>query len=362
LIAISAVSGVALSMGFPTRGPKLDLHSIAAGSLAGSRQLPSLAALGTPVLLTAVKGQYLLNAPAYLQFQASTSLVSVANLVAPIGLLSAGLVAVHQKALGWFSFAAISICLFGYSTRLFAVAPLLFLLGNWLGGWRIPKPKLLLASLAAILLLPVPLFTRGLTQHGLIPYGSELLRDPLAPYGGDPMLQSIGNVGLSLPLAQFVADRVPNIPTEAYMASLDPWLAQHGAWQLWGPLLRIHLYVPFSMLGEWANQGLLFVFLAFFVWGLVVRLSISLIAQFAGSSIVNLVFLLAFALANLSVLYCLQYNTRSVSRILWILLFLGVATGLLGLVHSLLGRRKALVRSQDGRGISVASQEPEDAQ
>lgn len=318
LLLAVAIAGLLSSCLFPWRGPQLTGSSRQAAQAAGEQPIiwavVATAGLG---LLIAVKGDYLFYSTTYLHFVVPQSVVSIANLSAPVAVLAAGVMSTKFRVFGFLVFAALLLTLFAYGTRLEAATPAIFIVGRWLAGRKIGVRGWVTCAVSAFALLPIPLFSRSQATHGLFPYWNALVSHLDLAYRGG-YLQLLGNIGFTAPIAEFTSRAAARIPQDAYWASLNPALGNSADWDFWAPYLRANYFIPFSSLGEFAQAGLPWLFLACLVWGLLTRAVISIIAR-DHSTFGGVAMIAAFGLISISALYCAQYNTRSVARIMWIL-------------------------------------------
>lgn len=277
-----------------------------------------LIGFGGLALIIGVKGQYLLEAPAYLMSDAPQALVSVANLIAPAALVAAGVVSASRPWMGYLMLAALAVCLFASATRVFAGTVLLFAIGRVLAGRRVKALGWLAVGLVTLVLLPVPLATRSLQVHGLWPYVEQLpviLSDGYLAAIQTTVAQSIG---FSVPLMIFVADRT-DFPFQNQLIALNPAPSGIAGWTEITDSMRVHTYIPFSMLGEFAHFGGLVMTAAVACLLGVLRWCILRVGR-TESSLMPFVVAVVLGLALLAVLYAQQYNTRSVSRIVSVIL------------------------------------------
>lgn len=332
-ILLYASLGLILACAFPARGPTLQsVRGELSAQLGKWTGIWVLCSAMTIALLVIAKGNNLLAAEAYLAFQGPQALASLSNVAAPVGILASGLVAAKLRLTGTLLFAGISVCLFAYGTRLLAVAPFIFLAGILLAGKRIRWPFWVLAGLVSYTTLPIALRSRGLDRHGLIPY-AEYLRSHFGPGNFSEAISLLGNIGFTAPIAQHTAYFTDKIPPAAFYASLNPAPVGDTDWAIWGQTLRAHFYIPYSMVGEFANAGMPTLVLAMLVWGLICRLCINVVMR-NSSSVGRLALVAVIGLVAISSLYILQYNTRSVSRIMTIVI--GIA--LLTFIHNQIKR------------------------
>ncbi|TFB77213.1 hypothetical protein E3O21_10005 [Cryobacterium flavum] len=321
-ILFAAVSGLLCASVFPSRGPTVaDLTSAFSGQFVAQWRTWFLVSVAIAAMLVFAKGEYLFEADSYLQFDRGGTIASVANILTPVSLVAAGLVAARKRILGIAITASLMVIIFGYGSRMLAVAPLLHLLGTHLAGAHVRVRVWISALAASIILLPIPLFSRTLPVHGLIAYWEGLWSN-LSTIYLVTLPASLGNIGFTAPLAAHVSKSAP-IPIEAFFASLDPRLSDGTSWDEWAPILRVHTYIPYSMMGEWANLGLPALFIAMLGWGLVSRACITLTAL-DRSALGRASMIAVVGLCALSALYSTQYNTRSVNRLITIMILITI--------------------------------------
>ncbi|WP_146083771.1 hypothetical protein [Clavibacter michiganensis] len=313
-LLLTVLAAVAVGSLFPSRGVRLQRL---AEARVHTRQMGSRLWLASGIailtVLVVVKGPYLYVADRYLQFTFDGAAASIANLLSPLGFLIAGVVSARKRKVGRLLLVLFLLVMFAYGTRLMGVGPILYAAGAIFAGRRLSWKKLLSAGIASVVLLPIALHSRGLSSHGLVPYMQEVFRHPISIYTGG-LIEMLGNVGFTAPISAFSASTRP-IPWAALAASLDPSFADSGEWQRWGPQLRAHLYIPFSAIGEWGNAGLMPLFFAALTWTVIVRICVQITAKDRGV-IGDSLLVATLGLSGLAALYVGQYNTRSVNRIL----------------------------------------------
>lgn len=269
------------------------------------------------------KGDFLLVAPAYLAFRASSGIVSLANILAPLSLLSSGMLAKRFPVIGITLGLVMTMQLFAGGTRLLAASAGLFTLGYFLGGGRLRFLHIASSTVFAICALPIALICRNLTEHGLLPYIAAI-RETLPEYGFEEILGAVTeNVGFTVPLMTLTAEHF-EISEQDMMTMLNPAPASEAGWLDLQPAMRIHEYIPFSMLGELARFGGLALFLGLTVWGIIVRLCIQFVAS--GNHVATLPCTAAMlSLSSMTFVYASQYNTRAVTRVVTVMIGVVVA-------------------------------------
>lgn len=300
---------------------------------------------GAMALLIAVKGEYLLVAPEYLAFVGPQDLVSAASVAQPMAVLAAGFISVRHPRAGRFALFMWFILLFASATRVFAGIVVLYVIGRFLAGGTVRWWGWLGSVLYTILALPIPLYSRNLDSHGLLPYAQAvwpLLRDP--DYVMSSVITSAGSIGFTVPLLLFVG-RETGISVSDMLVSLNPGPGSLVGWDQLAESMRVHLYIPYSALGEWASFGGLALMVFTLAWGVLVRLCLTAVASNPHPTMV--LFLAAMlGMSMLTVVMITQYNTRSVARIVTVMIFLAVVDRL---TRPLLARYTAPWLSGRGR-------------
>lgn len=274
-------------------------------------------------LLLVVKGMYLFEAPRYLMFAVAGPPVSLANVLAPVTVITIGLVSARRPWLGRLLLAVAGVVLFAYATRLFAGIALLYVVGRLLGGAKVRWASWVVASAFALVTLPLPLLNRNQSAHGLFPYAEASWQAVMEePYLSRVTAAAAENVGFTVPLFQFVAEKA-DIPWQSMVVSLSPAPGSVVGWDRVFPTLRVHDYIPYSMLGEFASYGGPALFAAVFAWGVVVRWCIQRLHQ-PGNPFMLLFLASGVGLSLITVFNALQYNTRAVMRIVSVMVILVV--------------------------------------
>lgn len=330
LLALACAALPRLTKPVSTSWP-VEYNGESAASAAASWQV---LAIGGVALGLFAKGEFLFYAPAYLSFAAPSPVVSLYGVLAPVVLIASGVVSERRPRVGFALALLMTMILFAGATRLMAGALVLFISGRWLGGGRTRPWAWLLSAAFAAVFLPIPLAMRNAPAHGLIPYASftkELfMQSGYVLRITDAVSE---NVGFTVPLLVHVADYGHISPADM-MVQVNPAPAALAGWNDLMPAMRVHWYIPYSMLGEFAHFGSLSLFAAVFAWGILTRLCIQLAAL--SSSRISLLLLVGeLGMALMSVLYASQYNTRSVARILWMMLLVILMSRLLDRVGRL---------------------------
>lgn len=296
------------------------------------------------ILLIYVKGSFLLSAPAYLNFMAPTFLVSAANILAPVCATAIGITSLKRPLFASIMLLTLILILFAYSTRVFAGVAILFLLGRVLGGRAASLPGVATAVVYTFLALPIPLMNRGQIEHGLIPYLSYTREFVLnADFLNGALSVWAQNVGFSVPLMEFVGDKA-SFPSQNLFVSINPLPANVAGWDQISSTMRVHYYIPYSMLGEIATLGGPALSVGVMLWGCIVRFCLQRIVQ-STNPLLPFFTAAILGLSLMSVVYAAQYNTRSVSRLLWVMVaILAIERGVRLVSDTLASRRAARSR------------------
>ncbi|MGO4956980.1 hypothetical protein ACTQ49_06870 [Luteococcus sp. Sow4_B9] len=312
-----------------------------AGSLGGLWTFGVLLALALSV---ATKGYYMLDAPRYLASIGPLALSSLAGLLLPFGMLASGVVSVRSPRLGALLGCLMAVVLFAGATRLFAASLVLYVAGRVLGGKRDGIAVWIGSLASAFLLLPIPLMCRNQQRHGLLPYTEALMTaGPDAIFARAP-LTITENLGFTVPLLQHTV-QMRNITAEAMRVQMNPMPAQLAGWNDLMPSMRVHYFIPYSMIGEFAHFGGAALLLLCLGWTLFTRWCV-VVAATNRTPAMLLVAAAQLALAMLGMTQMTQYNTRNVFRMLDMMLLLMVLDVLTrGLQHWITLRLPSSVRT-----------------
>lgn len=314
-----------------------------------------LVTFGFLAAMVAAKGKYLLEAPQYLIFEAPSVVVSAASVAQPVAVLAAGFLSVRHPALGRIALVLWLTVLFACATRVFAGVVVLYVVGKFLAGGRVPWPTWLLTAIVTVVLLPIPLHCRELTEHGLIPYAREMAAVlPEPSFISESLLTTASSFGFSVPLLVFTSHE-SGITASDMLISLNPGPGSLVGWYDILFSMRVHEFIPYSALGEWSSFGGFVLMLFTLVWGLVVRSCLKSVSANPHPTMV--LFLSAvLGMSMLTVVMITQYNTRAVSRIVSMMIVVTLAERVLRpWTAAYLQRRslRAQWRAQAGRQSGV---------
>ncbi|MBO3160565.1 hypothetical protein GZ198_03410 [Dermatophilus congolensis] len=291
-----------------------------------------LLALATLLILSLAGAEIYLNSglvipdtpfrPVWASYDRATAITLVT--AALIGLLGAATIPLRHPWTGALLAIAMATFLFSGATRLFAGSAILFLIGRLLGGIRVHVWAWFLGGTSAAIALPIPLLLRNQLTHGLIPYTEATISHLSEPGYLSTVISTVAeNVGFTVPLLVHVAAE-RGITVDDILIELNPAPASIAGWDRIVASMRVHYYIPYSMLGEFASFGALALTVAVFVWGTLLRLCIQLVAD--PDCGLSLLFLAAqLGLSLISVLYITQYNTRNVNRVVTMMIALALA-------------------------------------
>ncbi|GAA3672632.1 hypothetical protein GCM10023081_08720 [Arthrobacter ginkgonis] len=202
---------------------------------------------------------------------------------------------------------------FGTGSRRLAMAPLLFMVGALLARrTRLTYWALAAAALLSFYLLKLPLYLRGLPEHGVLPYMAQMPGFLDYEVGWESMAL---NILVSFGIVGATAYQAPPIPTDAFWASVNPLGGKAAGWYEYAADMRLNVYTPYAGVGELGNQGTIHVVIYFVIVGVLLALGDRAVLRLAarGHGIVSLALV---GMAGLFFLYSIQYNLRSSTRML----------------------------------------------
>jgi hypothetical protein len=293
-------------------------------------------------------GPAVLHASQYLQADGPAFAFKLGGTIAPIGFLAAAFLAVapdrRYRRAGQLLCVAYTVVLFSTATRAIGMLPLLWLLiveGLGVGGNRTRRAARVVLMLALTYVgFAAALVARNLDNHGLIPYISYFVQHPTSVFLAPTVLSE--NLLFGYPLTSFVVHVAPAVTQHDITTSLNPLPGSMTDWATIAPVLRAHEFIPFNTMGELFrfSPGVGLVYFAFS--GFLFQYAAAALMS-TGSPRTRLTVALAvLAGAAFFMVTTLEYNTRVVSRTLWLVLVLVVATEAWHLISTV--RRKAMWR------------------
>ncbi|OYC97797.1 hypothetical protein [Microbacterium sp. Yaish 1] len=201
---------------------------------------------------------------------------------------------------------------FALGSRRLALLPIVFIIGMLMAKPTRICLKLAVAGAVAVVLLPLPLFLRNLSQHGLAAYTEALGGYDL---GEVDWLTTINNVLISFPTTGMSAFHVNRLPLDYLWISINPLPGQDAGWYSIASSLTLNQWTPYSTLGELWNYGTL---PALLVWGAfgVFAVILDRAVGYLWEARIPFVSLAIVGLSALFAIQTLQYNLRSSSRML----------------------------------------------
>jgi hypothetical protein len=278
-------------------------------------------------IVTSYGWQALLQRSVYLQVaRGSATAVGIElsmGVVVCLGALATGL----HRHLAFILAGCYFTLYFALGSRRLALFPLLFVLGILSVAPRMRSRWLLLAAAALVgfFLLRVPLGTRAMASHGLLPYLTNLPTILSAPSDWNAfalnLLFGFGAIGET----SFSA---PPIPAHDFWVAINPLPGGLAGWYDIAAQHRINEFTPFAGIGELGNHGwqylvgyCLAVGMVFAWWDARMRALLAAGKQLYGLALVGL--------AGLFMLVLTQYNLRSATRVLYYAITLALALGVL---------------------------------
>jgi len=218
-----------------------------------------------PVLVVVVGlGVQLISRIQYLVIMEGTSLIAVAikmglGAVAVCGYLY-GLEHGVRRAFAAVIAVVYFALFFAMASRHMALVPIGFAVGLSAAQiGRKGRTRIVLVGLvAALLLLPIPLYLRDQPSHGLVPHLSYMSS---FSYGLVDWRAMLNNLTIGFPVVGKTAFEVPHLPLRYIWIELNPLLGTMAGWYQIMPQTMLNTWTPYSALGELGNYGPLPVFL-----------------------------------------------------------------------------------------------------
>lgn len=294
----------------------------------------------TPLLITVVvTGGDLLVRGLYIdEAVQDAGILSIAGQLSVAAVIALGYIA--GAAGGWPRFMALIggasyfLLFFSGGSRRLALFPVLFAVGLLAARRNKWTVMLLLLSIPlSLYLIRTALYLRGLPEHGLLPYLAALPGLADYPVGWDSILKNVlisfGIIGAT------VFQRAPIDPA-VFWVSVNPLPGAAAGWYEAASTLRINYYTPYAGVGELANYGPAYLIGFFLVVGVILGV-FDLQVQALIRDKAPVLALVVVGLTGLFVLYMVQYNLRSASR----MIIYGIAASLaIAIVHRAMVRRR----------------------
>lgn len=232
-----------------------------------------------------------------------------------VGTVSSASRSGSKKIVAGFLFFACIALEFAMCSRKLPLAFLSLLFGEVLVTSSRPSSlKLFLCVLASSVSLPAVLFLRDGEVHGLLPYFNELVFNLSLDDIGIAFEKAISNqADIFVTLDATIVDYHSPRRHELYTA-MSPLPGSMTDWGQISPSLRIHLYTPYSSIGELWCHGPIIEFLYFAFISVAIFFNERLTSKIVDSSIPSLV---GRAVLIGAIVMMPQYNLRSITRFVY---------------------------------------------
>jgi hypothetical protein len=221
---------------------------------------------------------------------------------------------------------------FSLGSRRMAIWPMLFVAGYALSRRnRRAGVLLVVAAVVSIYLIRVPLYLRGSSTHGWLPYSHELGAAFTSQQVGNA---AVDNIVTAYPIIGSTGYLAPAIPHHFLLTELDPLPGRLVGWYNIEPQLRLNSATPYSTIGELGNHGYGVAAVILLITGAYLGFLQRRIRFFteSGRAVLAVVYL---GFTGLFSIGALQYDMRSSYRSLYYLravdLVLLAAPGIVGL-------------------------------
>ena len=283
----------------------------------GSASHWTLAASIVPLLMVIVSlGPSLLQRDQYLDGSAGSNLFGLGQQLAVAVVPVLGYRAATDKGAARVIAMALSasylLLFFSLGSRRLALVPLCFAVGFAMAKRGHTLVATAVASVLSLLMLPLPLYMRGLSAHGLLPYAAAL---PKFDLGAVDWVATLNNVLVSFPITGFSAFATSHLPLSYLAIGVNPLPGDVAGWYQIARNVELNAWTPFSMVGESANYGMLPFVCIWAAVGLLLGVLEIQVAKFAreGAALFSIAIV---GLSGLFALQALQYGLRASTRML----------------------------------------------
>lgn len=323
LLVLVGAAVVLMASRAPARVRLKSLHT-------GQRRSVALLILSlAPLMLIANSlGSTLISRDVYLAGEGGSNFFALGQQLAIASVAVAGNVVASKRGfprlLAWLIALAYVVLFFSLGSRRLALAPLAFALGFVMARPRSSAKALLLGALAAIPLLPLPLYLRGLGRHGLNPYFIALTSYDFASVD---WAQTVNNVLIAFPISGITAFASNPIPLRNLLISVNPSPGFLAGWYEISASMALNRWTPFSAIGEGGNYGGVWLAAIWFSIGLLLGWLEIRMASFIrrGQSIIAIAIV---GLVSLFAVQAIQYSLRASTRLLVYAVVIVMATKL----------------------------------
>lgn len=209
---------------------------------------------------------------------------------------------------------------FGLGSRRMALVPVVFIIGYIIARPYKTQYAVIFSGLASFLLLPLPLYLRGLQSHGLLPYLGSLLS---FNFFETDWLITLNNILISYPITGVSAFGVNEIPISNLWIALNPLPGTLAGWYGISGSMTLNAWTPYSALGEVANYGFPVVAFVWISVGVLLAALELMMSSFLDRGY-DAAAIMVFGLTGLFALQSLQYSLRPSLRMLLYALVLGL--------------------------------------
>ncbi|MCH9731154.1 MAG: hypothetical protein K0U84_16005 [Actinomycetia bacterium] len=345
---IGIVFSAAYTLGSLLAGPrsvKISLQQLGSSIF----QIPNGVLVGVGyggIILTVYGYQGALLQGQYLEARGPSWAVMLSAALTPLFMLALCIAAARPgpwRMLAVVGIGLLVLILFGRATRRIAALPAMMVLaGAFASGWRVRPRSIVIAAVATVFLMQLPLIGRSNQDGvGIIPLGAQLFTRTDEILAGFSLSAVLGNILFSGPHTAVVAHRP--IPSDALWISLNPMPGGIAGWREIEDSLRLNSFTPYNALGELGAHGWVALALVAGAAGFVLSLSTRIASSLPGAyaTVAMMIVLIAVALFSINVI---QYHLRTTMRFAWYALF-GVAA--IWVAHGVLGRERAELENQD---------------
>jgi hypothetical protein len=306
-------------------GSKLSLHPLRSHMPAGQAVKSILLCFAAMIILATGNGW----SNVYLRYEYIIENYHIAHVIGgamfPVGVAAAGGAFTCRsriiRVLALLTCFSALVLALGNSTRLFALIPLLFLLGALILQPHNRRLKFSLAiCVAAIpLLINLPLIGRGMDRQGIsqIP---NLLARVKKQEPGLLIHQALNNVFCAQPIAILGEKAQISHSGDYLLTEINPLPGFMTDWKVIER--RVNYFVPYNAIGELLRVGLLPATLYFAIVGFVFS---KIDQRIRKSSKLRLDVLAMLGLSLLLIVLSLQYSLRTSTRLLYYMLLIDVA-------------------------------------
>lgn len=288
-----------------------------------------------------------LHATAYLEHSGPTAAYRVGRALGAVGVFLCGNILFsdpnrRNRVLAGLIASGYFALYLGVATRYFGlIAPMLYLGGLLSGKWTVRGRSigLIVAAVASLIMVQLPIALRGEQDHGLVASINYILQDP-----GLLLADPIHNLLFGAPLTLYVGQVIPRLPLHDMATALSPLPSSLTDWAQIQPSLKLSPTNPYSALGHLLNYGWAYLAGIMAVFGA----AYALLERLARRSVApGLALLVLTAVSVVAVVDSTEYSLRTVARLAY---YAAVILGLLVVVPRLSGD----TLNQDARPVGQA--------